>query len=113
MLFSGKMIQSTTYVDSVERKELVPLFTLNKFDNPDEEWNTTEMREIFQRIDTQFNGNMKHNFVSNDSVYITLNIGLFNISKHNTYYFDIVIFHSSITIIRQFGDWDQKTIQCF
>ena len=57
------MIESTTYMDSVIQQELVPQFTLNMFENPEDEWNMREMMEMFQRIDDQFNGNMQHNFV--------------------------------------------------
>ena len=68
------MIESTTYMDSVGQQELVPQFTLNMFENPEDEWNMREMKEIFQRIDDQFNGNMEHNFVC-----ITNRYGLFAI----------------------------------
>ena len=64
--FSGKMIESTTYKDSVERGELVPQITLNKLANPDDEWNLMEMQEIGSRSLNQMMGDMTHNSVSNN-----------------------------------------------
>ena len=62
--FSGKMIESTTYMDSVEKDELVPQFTLSAFENPDDEWNFYEKLAILRRMNEQFNGDMKHNMAS-------------------------------------------------
>ena len=61
--FSGKMIESTTYMDSVRKHELVPQFTLSAFDHPDDEWNFYEQLDILKRANEQFNGDMKHNLV--------------------------------------------------
>ena len=61
--FSGKMIESTTYMDSVKNHELVPQFTLNPLVNPEDEWTTREMLELFQKSNEQFNGDMEHNMV--------------------------------------------------
>ena len=57
------MIESTTYMDSVKNHELVPQFTLNPLVNPDDEWTTREMLELFQKSNEQFNGDMEHNMV--------------------------------------------------
>ena len=62
--YSGKMIESTTYVDSVKNHELAPQFTLSAFDNPDDEWNIFDKIEILRRANEQFNGDMEHNIVS-------------------------------------------------
>ena len=59
--FSGKMIESTTYLDSVKKQELVPQFTLSSFANPDDEWSIFENIEMMKRANEQFNGNMEHN----------------------------------------------------
>ena len=57
------MIESTTYMDSVKNHELVPQFTLNPLVNPEDEWTTREMLELFQKSNEQFNGDMEHNMV--------------------------------------------------
>ena len=62
--FSGKMIESTTYKDNVERGELVPQITLNRLANPEDEWNLLEMQEIGSRSLNQMMGDMTHNSVS-------------------------------------------------
>ena len=62
--FSGKMIESTTYMDSVRKYELVPQFTLSAFENPGDEWSLYEKLDILRRANEQFNGDMKHNMVS-------------------------------------------------
>ena len=62
--FSGKMIESTTYMDSLEAGELVPQITLNKLKNPDEEWTVLEMKKIGERSINMFFGDMTHNAVS-------------------------------------------------
>ena len=62
--FSGKMIESTTYVDSVKAGELVPQILLNPFPNPDDEWNIFEMEKIMERSFNQFYGDGSHNAVS-------------------------------------------------
>ena len=43
------MIQSTTYLDSVENGELVPQITLSPLANPDDEWSTLELGEILYK----------------------------------------------------------------
>ena len=62
--FSGKMIESTTYMDSLEAGELVPQITLNKLKNPDEEGTLLEMEEFGERSINMFFGDMTHNAVS-------------------------------------------------
>ena len=61
--FSGKMIQSTTYMDSVKNNRLVPQFTLSPFENAEEEWSRAEVLRLFARAYSQFLGNMNHNMV--------------------------------------------------
>ena len=63
--FSGKMIQSTTYMDSVANGELVPQITLNQLANPEDEWTLLEIGEILAKQTKQwFNfGDGKHNAV--------------------------------------------------
>jgi len=51
-------------MDSVEKDELVPQFTLSAFENPDDEWNFYEKLAILRRMNEQFNGDMKHNMAS-------------------------------------------------
>jgi hypothetical protein len=59
------MIQSTTYMDSLEKGELAPMMLLGGFQNPEEdEWNIREMKEIAEKAKEQFDGDMKHNVVS-------------------------------------------------
>ena len=41
--YSGKMIESTTYMDSVAKGELVPQVTLNKLADPNDEWTAMEI----------------------------------------------------------------------
>jgi len=47
--FSGKMVASSTYMDSMENGELVPQITLSTFQNPEDEWTYWEYLEMFQR----------------------------------------------------------------
>ena len=61
--FSGKMVESTTYMDSVRNKELVPMALLGTFENPEDEWNMMEIVEIMGKATDQFNGDLEHNFV--------------------------------------------------
>ena len=61
--FSGKMIESTTYMDSVAKGELVPQITLNKLANG-EEWSLSEVSEILSRMGNQMAGDATHNGVS-------------------------------------------------
>ena len=59
------MIESTTYMDSLEKGELVPMMLLGGFQNPEEdEWNMREMMEIGEKAKDQFDGKMEHNSVS-------------------------------------------------
>ena len=57
------MIESTTYMDSVNKGELVPQVTLGALEIPEEDWNMSEMKEIIDRSNEQFHGNMEHNMV--------------------------------------------------
>jgi len=65
VFYSGKMVESTTYMDSKKKEELVPQITLGAFQNPDDDWGMFEMMEIFDRSNEQFNGNMEHNSFDN------------------------------------------------
>ena len=58
------MLESTTYMDSVAKGELVPQIMLNPFVNPDEDWTLLEVAEILQHQYNQWNGDMSHNGVS-------------------------------------------------
>ena len=62
--FSGKMVESTTYMDSVKNKELAPMALLGGFENPEDEWSMMEMMEIMGKANDQSKGNMEHNMVS-------------------------------------------------
>ena len=65
MFFSGKMIESTTYMDSLDKGELVPMMLLGGFQNPEEdEWTMREMMEIGEKAKNQFDGVGEHNAVS-------------------------------------------------
>ena len=52
MLYSGKMLESPNYVASKEKGELVPQLTLNKFDNPEDEWSWWEKLQIVFKMFT-------------------------------------------------------------
>jgi len=67
--FSGKMLESTTYMDSVAKGELVPQLTLNPLANPDEEWTLMEVGEIlYKQVKQWLNvGDLKHNGYDNDN----------------------------------------------
>ena len=43
--YSGKMIESTTYMDSKNRRKLVPQFTLSPFEDPKDEWKKSKKDE--------------------------------------------------------------------
>ena len=64
--FSGKMIESTTYMDSVANGELVPQITLNALANPEDEWTFLETAEMLYKMTNQWNnfGDGKHNGVN-------------------------------------------------
>ena len=61
--FSGKMIESSTYMDSLQNQELVPQFTLSAFEGPEDEWNVREMFQILWHAINQYFGAMDHNMV--------------------------------------------------
>ena len=46
VLFSGKMMETPLYLESVQKGELVPQITLNKFRTVEEEWNSYEKMSI-------------------------------------------------------------------
>ena len=50
VLFSGKMLESKNYLDSVAAGELTPQLTLNQFINPDDDWDNFEKFEIFYKV---------------------------------------------------------------
>ena len=76
------MIESTTYMDSLDKGELVPMMTLGGFQNPEEdEWTMREMMEIGEKAQQQFDGDMEHNAVSCAFVYCTLDVYVLGI--HN------------------------------
>ena len=58
------MVESSTYMDSVAKGELVPQITLNPLANPDEEWSLLEMEEIMERSFNQWYGDASHGAVS-------------------------------------------------
>ena len=49
VLYSGAMLKSPNYVDSVEKGELVPSITLNKFNTDEEEWTWWELLQIIYK----------------------------------------------------------------
>ena len=49
ILYSGAMLKSPNYVDSVEKGELVPSSTLNRFATDEEEWTWWEILHIFYK----------------------------------------------------------------
>ena len=57
------MVESTTYMDSVAKGELVPQITLNKLANG-EEWTLSEMSELLSRATNQMMGDHSHNAVN-------------------------------------------------
>jgi len=65
--FSGKMIESTTYMDSLKAGELVPQITMNKLKNPDEEWTLMDMEKIGERAINEMLGDMTHNAYDNNN----------------------------------------------
>jgi len=50
VLYSGKMLDSPNYVASKEKGELVPMVTLNKFDNEEDEWTWWEKLHIIFKM---------------------------------------------------------------
>jgi len=60
VLYSGKMMESPNYMASREMGELVPMLTLNKFANPEDEWTWWEKLQILSKAftgDTYGNNN--------------------------------------------------------
>ena len=98
--FSGKMIESTTYMDSLEAGELVPQITLNKLKNPDEEWTLLEMEKIGERSINMFFGDMTHNAVS----------FIYKLFPQMDYYMTNFGLPSMIITILDCGGWVQKKI---
>ena len=50
VLFSGKMMQTPLYKESVKKGELVPQITLNKFRTEEEEWSWFEKMKITYKM---------------------------------------------------------------
>ena len=50
VLYSGKMLEPPNYLASVEKGELVPQLTLNKFATEEEEWTWWEKLVIFYKM---------------------------------------------------------------
>ena len=65
--YSGKMLGSSTYLDSVEKGELVPQIILNPMVNPDDEWSLWEMEEIMERMFNFWYGDGKHTAYDNNN----------------------------------------------
>ena len=65
--FSGKMVESTTYKDSLAKGELVPQILLSHFPNPEDEWSLWEMEEIMERAFNQMYGDASHNAFDNNN----------------------------------------------
>ena len=105
--FSGKMIASSTYMDSVEKGELVPQFTLSTFQNPEDEWTYWEYLEIMQRGSEQYNGESEHNLVS---LFIAHILSKYFFVLHTSHIYNL-LYHStnsSSTISTlPFGAWGQ------
>ena len=66
------MIESTTYMQSVENGELVPQITLSKLAVPEEEWTLLDMEKILEKNMNQWFGDMTNNAVSNLLVAMSL-----------------------------------------
>ena len=58
------MLESSTYVDSVAKGELVPQIVMNKFTNPEDEWSLWDLEEIMERQFNFWYGEGNHNAVS-------------------------------------------------
>ena len=56
-------MESTTYMQSVAKGELVPQITLNKLAVPEEEWTLLEMEEIMEKMFNQLYGDHTNNAV--------------------------------------------------
>merc|ERR1712020_648299 len=52
--YSGKMIESTTFKDSVANGELVPQITLSPLADPKEEWGALEVASILTKVTAQW-----------------------------------------------------------
>jgi len=52
VLYSGKMLESPNYLASRERGEMVPMMTLNKFTDPEDEWSWWEKLQIMVKMAT-------------------------------------------------------------
>ena len=87
--FSGKMIASSTYIDSMEKGELVPQFTLSTFQNPEDEWTYWEYLEIMQRGNEQFNGESEHNLVG--FIHRSFSFKLFIILKRFSHIYNLFL----------------------
>lgn len=62
VLFSGKMLESTTYMDSVAAGTIVPQLTLNKFKEGTPEWSFWDVMKITKRM---MSADPKHNGFDN------------------------------------------------
>ena len=75
------MIESTTYMDSVEAGVLVPQITMNKLKNPDEEWTLMDVEKIGERAINEIMGDMTHNAVSfSNSIFPSLKSKIMGVS---------------------------------
>jgi hypothetical protein len=50
ILFSGKFVKSLNYVESADQGYLTPQMTLNKFTDPNDEWNFLEYIKILTKV---------------------------------------------------------------
>ena len=64
MYFSGKLIESTTYKDSIKAGEYVPQCNLGRFPNPNDEWSLIELLQIVLKTFDILVGTALHNSVS-------------------------------------------------
>ena len=83
------MIASSTYIDSMEKGELVPQFTLSTFQNPEDEWTYWEYLEIMQRGNEQFNGESEHNLVG--FIFRLFTFKVFLILRHMSHIYNIFL----------------------
>ena len=105
------MVQSTTYMDSKKRHDLVPEMTLGSFQNPDDDWGAFEMIELVQRMNEQFNGNTEHNAVSSFENQIIYDCKPYKYLFHNQYLTSCQLICSLTISTQRLGAWGQLMIQ--
>ena len=81
VLYSGAMLKSPNYVESVEKGELVPSITLTKFNTDEEEWTWWELLQIIYKAMVTMDEHGNNNPAlwrigpQNDGIYLAVTDG--------------------------------------